>query len=269
MESRVMSKLSVRELRALAGENVSVPAPRRPMSVATITDVPGIDLTDPRPLVIDGFCCQGGATKGYQDAGFRVLGIDIVDQPNYTGDAFIRADVLEFLRSHVEWIRENVVFGHFSPPCQRYSRTQQIQGNEHPDLIAPTRDAATEIGIPYVIENVENARDELIDPVMLCGDMFPGYGLMTYRHRLFEPGNGLVLPRIADPEHTTPITKMGRKRRPGTYAHFVGNFSGVEEAKSAMRVPWMTRDGIRECIPPVYAEWVGGHVSAHLKAVRS
>jgi DNA (cytosine-5)-methyltransferase 1 len=50
---------------------------------------------------------------------------------------------------------------------------------------------------------------------------------------------------------------MGRPIRGGTYYHAVGNFSGVEEVRADMGVPWMSRDGIRECIPPAYGEWIG------------
>jgi DNA (cytosine-5)-methyltransferase 1 len=44
----------------------------------------------------------------------------------------------------------------------------------------------------------------------------------------------------------------------------VGNFSNVGYARADMGVPWMNRDGIRECIPPVYAEHVGRQLIAHL-----
>ncbi|HEU4754594.1 MAG TPA: SAM-dependent methyltransferase, partial [Armatimonadota bacterium] len=62
-----------------------------------------------------------------------------------------------------------------------------------------------------------------------------------------------------------PLTKMGRPRKPGEFAHYVGNFSGVAEAREDMGMPWANRDGLREAIPPSYARWVGEHVLAHVR----
>ena len=55
-------------------------------------------------------------------------------------------------------------------------------------------------GKPYVIEDVEAAREWLIDPTLLCGTMFDleAEGRELQRHRLFEnelPGHyGLAPP---------------------------------------------------------------------------
>jgi hypothetical protein len=49
-----------------------------------------------RLRLLDLFCGAGGAARGYQEAGFHVVGVDIVDQPNYIGDEFHRADALTF-----------------------------------------------------------------------------------------------------------------------------------------------------------------------------
>lgn len=211
-----------------------------------------------RPRLLDLFCCQGGASAGYEAAGFLPHGVDLDPQPRYPYD-FTQSDALQFLAERRSWIRHNFAAVHASPPCQAYSNAQRIQGREHPDLVAATRDALDSLGLPWVIENVEGA--PLRDPVVLCGSMF---GLRTYRHRLFETGGGFTLARYGHPEHTAPLRKMGRAPRPGDMIHAVGNFSGVETVRTDWGVGWMNRDGIREAIPPVYAVHVGRQLMAHL-----
>ncbi|MEV5170895.1 SAM-dependent methyltransferase [Streptomyces flaveolus] len=212
-----------------------------------------------RPRLLDLFCCQGGAAKGYADAGFDVTGVDIAPQPRYPF-RFIQADAIAYVLAH----GTEFDFIHASPPCQHDSDCQRIQGRAHPDLIAPTRAALQSTGRPWVIENVGGAVPKLREPVMLCGPMF---GLETYRHRFFETGGGFTLPQPAHPAHLVPQAKMGRPIPPGHYGQFVGNFSGVDHARRVMGVPWMNRDGIRECIPPAYTEWLGAHALTALNAV--
>ncbi|NUV62802.1 DNA cytosine methyltransferase [Streptomyces sp. CAI-85] len=201
-----------------------------------------------RPRLLDLFCKQGGAGKGYGDAGFDVTGVDTEPQPRYP-HRFVQADALAFVREH----GADFDFIHASPPCQFYSDTQRLTGNAHPDLIAPTRAALEATGRPYVIENVRGAVPHLIAPVLLCGGMF---ALETYRHRYFETGRWTLTPP-RHPEHAAPVAKMGRPIPPGHYGQFVGNFSGVDHARRVMGVHWMNRDGIRECIPPAYTEHIG------------
>jgi DNA (cytosine-5)-methyltransferase 1 len=208
------------------------------------------------------FCCQGGACKGFERAGFDVTPVDINPQPNhYAPDKVIVADALAHLRGLIRSreIRKYVLVGG-SPPCQFWTLCQRIQKNDHPQLIEPFRELCEESGLPYVIENVEEARVALKDPVMLCGAMFPR--LHTYRHRLFESNVPLTVPQ--HPEHNHPTVKMGRPLQPGDWYHAVGNFSGVDYVRRDMGVPWMTRDGVRECIPPAYAEFVGRQLMAYL-----
>jgi DNA (cytosine-5)-methyltransferase 1 len=203
----------------------------------------------PRPRLLDAFCCQGGAAAGYDLAGFDVTGIDISPQPRYPYP-FIQGDAVAFIRDH----GGEFDFIHASPPCQHDSECQRIQGNSHPDLIAPTRGALESTGRPWVLENVRGAVPKLRGPVMLCGAMF---GLVTYRHRYFETADGTTLSAPPHPEHTAPQAKMGRPIPPGWYGQYVGNFSGVDLARRVLGVPWMNRDGIRECIPPAYTEHIG------------
>ncbi len=194
-----------------------------------------------KPRLLDLFCGQGGAGKGYADAGFEVVGVDNTHQVRYPFE-FHCGDALEFVSRY----GRDFDAIHGSPPCQAYTNCQRIRGNTHPDLVAATRDALKTTGLPYIIENVEGA--PLHEPVMLCGAMFPE--LRVYRHRLFESNVELEVP--PHPAHTQKLRKMGRAPQPGDFLHVVGNFSGVAQAREAMGIDWMTRDGLREAIPPAY-----------------
>jgi DNA (cytosine-5)-methyltransferase 1 len=202
-----------------------------------------------KPRLLDLFCGAGGAGMGYHRAGFDVVGVDINPQPRYPFE-FHQGDALKFLLEHWE---EFDAF-HASPPCQAWTLAQRIQGNEHPDFVTATRSAFQLIGAPYVIENVEGA--PLWHPITLCGASFRG--LRVYRHRLFESSHVLTEPLHI--EHMWPIRKMGRKPLPGEFMHVVGNFSGVDQAREAMGIDWMTRDELRESIPPAYTEWIGAQL---------
>lgn len=144
-----------------------------------------------------------------------------------------------------------------SPPCQAFTLCQRIRGNEHPDLIEPTRQRLRASGVPWCIENVVGA--PLIEPIELCGAMF---GLRTYRHRIFECSFPIAAP--AHPPHVAPLRKMGRPVRDGEFIHVVGNFSGVQVARDAMGIQWMPRDKLREAIPPAYSEFIGKAALAHM-----
>jgi DNA (cytosine-5)-methyltransferase 1 len=205
-----------------------------------------------RPILLNLYCCQGGSAAGYDAAGYYVLGVDKSPQPKYPY-LFVLADALWFLDEFAAWIAEHVTLVDGSPPCQAHSKAQKIMKRKHPRLIAPTRELLLAIGRPFVLENVEGARGELLDPVMLCGAMF---GMNTYRHRLFEPHGWTITPP-EHPRHVAKLAKMGRPPKPGEFVDYVGNYSGVPASRVDMRMSWATRDGIREAVPPQYTEYLG------------
>lgn len=208
-----------------------------------------------RRLLLDLYCCQGAMTSGYQDAGFIVFGVDVDPKAlkRYVGDYKVQHDAVDFAYK----------YGHFfdaisaSPPCQDYSLTARINESDFPRLIQPTRHALELSGKPYVIENVVGALGEMVDPTMLCGQDF---GLRTYRHRLFEYGkwNGVGAPPHR--EHAHPTVKMGRALTEGDFYHAVGNFQQVDYVRKDLNLPWMNRDGLRECAPRQYAQYIGVHL---------
>lgn len=216
-----------------------------------------------RHVWIELFSGQGGSAMGLHRAGFEVICVDINPQPRNPFE-FIQADAMDLdLPALVRKTGAVGVGG--GPPCQGYTRCQKIQGRLHPKLIAPLRVKLRALGVVYLIENVEEARPHLIDPVMLCGAMFPE--LRTYRHRLFESNVPLIVPD--EPEHVAPLRKMGRPPQPGEFMHVVGNYSGAEYAKAAMGIDWMSRDGMREAIPPLFTELLGQQVMAYLAQERA
>lgn len=200
----------------------------------------------PKINVLDLCCKAGGCSKGFVDAGFHVVGVDIVPQPNYPFE-FYCEDGLRFLSRHS---REFDLIS-VSPPCQKYSKsTKQWRkaGKEYPDLISKFRKLLIKVGRPYVIENVPGA--PLINPIFLNGAMF---GLLVHRPRFFECSFPVVQPVM--PVVPKPV-KMGRPVKDGDYIQPVGHFSGVAYARKQMRIDWMTIEEMAQAIPPAYTEYI-------------
>jgi DNA (cytosine-5)-methyltransferase 1 len=227
-------------------ENASIEPKRQSARLAT-------------PLrALDLFCGAGGATRGLQRAGFHVTGVDNRPQPRYCGDEFIQRDALTMK----PWRMVVYDFIWASPPCQAYTAAQRIRNNDHPDFVVPVRKMLRASGNLFVIENVVGA--PLQKPIMLCGPMF---GLRTYRHRLFECSFSVSQP-WHEP-HVDPQAKMGRRPKADEFIQVVGNFSGVPAGREAMGIEWMTRDELREAIPPAYSEFIGRAAIAQIKATRA
>jgi DNA (cytosine-5)-methyltransferase 1 len=216
--------------------------------------------------LLDLFCCAGGAAAGYSQAGFDVLGVDLHPQPNYPFE-FMQADALgltqEFLRSF------DAI--HASPPCQSYSDLAKRNGNAHewPRLIEPVREMLLQSGRPYIIENVEGA--PLINPVVLCGTMFPG--LRVLRHRLFE--TNFLLTALSHGKHPKVHTFDKRKSHYGKTDErkdFVqvtgGGNCTIAAARDAMGIDWMNKGELNEAIPPAYTFFIGQQLLRHLEVTK-
>jgi DNA (cytosine-5)-methyltransferase 1 len=226
------------------------------------------------PRLLDLFCGAGGAAMGYARAGFEVVGVDIVTQPDYPFE-FIQDNALFFLNEHIEELPHAYDVIHASPPCQAFSDMKTMaNARKHPDLLAPTRNLLRELGLPYVIENVEGAPMETGpagfftegNGVVLCGSMF---GLTTEeyalrRHRLFE--SNVPLPRMAcrhDPSKTV-VGFYGDhariRRRAGGHKDRGLDILGAEKmglVRDLMGIDWMGWTAANQAIPPAYTEWIG------------
>ncbi len=105
-------------------------------------------------------------------------------------------------------------------------------------------------GKPYIIENVVGA--PLINPVRLCGTMFPN--LKVFRHRLFESNIPLKVEMECKHEGHTVKT---RRSSPGDFYTVAGHWVGTTlEWSEAMGITWMVKSELAQAIPPVYSKYL-------------
>lgn len=205
-----------------------------------------------KPRLLDLFCGAGGCARGYQEAGFYVVGVDIEPQPHYCGDEFYQADALSFPLAGFDMV-------HASPVCKGYTQFNLSPKEKHEKLIGQVKARLIASGLPYVIENVAGAKADLPAALWLCGTMF---GLRVWRHRLFESSMLLfapcpcnhTIPPISihghiseDHAHITKLVKGQRRYRTAT----------PQESHDAMGIDWMNRDELAEAVPPAFTQWIG------------
>lgn len=214
-------------------------------------------------MILDLFCGVGGASIGYEQAGWPVLGVDIINQPRYPG-AFVRADALQFLTEAIQdgSIRRYSMI-HASPPCQEACATtigtnkSRGWGGEHIQYIPLLRPLLEATGLPFVIEQPIGIAPIRKD-VMLCGEMF---GLGVLRHRNFEMHGW----KMAQPVHLKHRGRVRGMRHgvwyDGPYVAAYGNGGGkatVAEMQQAMGIHWTdVRTELTEAIPPAYTFLIG------------
>lgn len=212
-----------------------------------------------KPILLDLFCGGGGCSMGYARAGFQVVGVDFEPHPNYPFE-FHQADALTFPLDGFDVL-------HASPPCQEYSVTRNLHNTEYPKLIGPVRARLQAIGVPYVIENVEGARSDMLNPITLCGSQFnlttwwEGYGRVGLRrHRLFE--SNVLIPEAGPHDHSLRSVPVyghgpGGKREAARWPVRKG---AAKAAREVMGIDWMTRRELDESIPPAYTEYIGQYL---------
>jgi DNA (cytosine-5)-methyltransferase 1 len=229
-------------------------------------------MSEESPMrILDLFCCEGGAALGYANAGFEVVGVDL--NPKFSRRypfEFHAGDALEFAKKHAHEFDAI----HASPPCQAYSVTRNSHSKQHPKLIEPTRGLLTQIGLPYIIENVVGA--PLIDPIMLCGRMFDlhaidddGERLIMDRHRLFESNVPLEQPEHLIHDRTLQVAgSYGGARKDKLEARYIrkgGYVPAKHVQENLLGIHHMTQHGLYQSLPPVYTEFLGKQLIAFIE----
>lgn len=240
-----------------------------------------------RLKALDSFGGSGGMGKGLMRAGFCVDAVDMSqarldEYPRECPAALvIKADAIELILSR----GHEYAAIHASPTCTGYSQgTVAIPDrvSRYDRLIPAVREALEIAGRPYIIENVYGARNELRNPVMLCGRMFgltaiddDGTVLTLDRHRMFEVSG---FPLMA-PEHVPHDWRYNRShgiqvagayggaRRDKHEAKYIRKGGYVPSARvmgELLGIDWMTEPGLKLSIPPIYGQFIGEQLLAHL-----
>lgn len=258
-----------------------------------------------RLRILDLFCGAGGATKGYQMAGFWVRGVDIARQPRYVGEQFIQADALEYLSGLIKSGEiEEFDAVHASPPCQAHSALRnRWNARSHEDLIPETRVLLHQCELPFIMENVPGAPLEDAPlfgtfRMMLCGTMFElktNCGAQLQRHRFFELNWQSGQPPTCRHSGVDKIGVTGSGAPVGSKQGVIGVYSGhvrdrrrtitvtgstpqqnvernkvrkvysIGDAKTAMGIDWMPMSHLSQAIPPAYTEFIGRQLSQYIE----
>lgn len=237
-----------------------------------------------RPIILDLFHGEGGAAKGYLDAGWDLVAVDN-DPARLVRSPFrvLQADWYAGLRQALGHWGASIRAVHASPPCTGYTRgTAAIPDrlSRYDRLIPVVREVLLDLGLPFVIENVPDARPELVEPVMLCGRMFglqavddDGTLLTLDRHRLFETHGWAPMVPDHQPHGWKSNARQGIQvagsyggaRRDKAEARHVrkGGYvpPSVEVQRSLLQAPeWMSEKGIQLSIPPAYTRLLGAQL---------
>ena len=158
---------------------------------------------------LDLFSGAGGATRGLQQAGYHVTGVDIRPQPHYIGDASCQGDAFDWLARDLSAF--DLIWA--SPKCQGHSVLTPARFKANHEIQLPrVLDMLSAQPIPYIVENVEGTQVYMRNPIMLCGSMF---GLEVWRHRWFELGNTdafFLLPPCNHSEPPVLVSGRGMRR---------------------------------------------------------
>jgi DNA (cytosine-5)-methyltransferase 1 len=212
-----------------------------------------------RPVLADWCSGAGGAGRGYQLAGFHVVGYDTRPQPRYPG-CFVQADVMEAPLAGFDAF-------HASPPCVDHMRYRAAWAHEAGTgwLLGAVRERLRGQPAPWVIENVPGA--PLRPDFRLCGCM---YGLrddewLLIRERWFETSwAGFALrPSCVHDRPACTVIKNGAfylLPRPRHAKRYIP----LATAKALMGIDWMTKKELGEAIPPAYTADIGAELLSQL-----
>jgi DNA (cytosine-5)-methyltransferase 1 len=210
-----------------------------------------------RPRLLDLFCGAGGASQGYHDAGFEVVGVDRKHQPRYPFE-FIRADAMTFPLDGFDAVSA-------SPLWYRFTALSASRGfrADDPDDVTPIYERLKASGLPFVVES--GSLGPLTDTCLLCG---PAFGLEVIRHMYFASNVALNPP---------PCACVRGGAADGLYVAYKGSYGkGRRNPPRRSRKEWKEAAGLSRmtwaeahlAVPPAYTRFIGMRLMEHLQSQR-
>ncbi len=216
------------------------------------------------PRLLDLFCGAGGAAKGYQRAGFYVVGIDNRPQPRYCGDDFYQADAFQYLAE-----RGHSFDAIHAAPLWFTAAAQTLAAgtaDHHEELLPRLRTLLASVSVPWVLENATLDRGN--GAHLFCG---ASVGLEIVKHMWFTTSFPLLVP---------PCSHAHGGVADGTYVAFARGSSAARlrkgwrlpprrtmgEYKRAADLEWMSYAEATLASPPAYTELIGHQLMQHIRA---
>jgi DNA (cytosine-5)-methyltransferase 1 len=233
-------------------------------------------LIENKPILLDLNCGAGGASAGYSDSGFFVVGFDKHEQPNYPYALYVTGS------SDLLYNLENMRTSQASLEIRSEDNNYEIKVDDiaaihcrivNQSEIPMIRNMLNHFRIPYVMEHTSNAK--LMNPIMIEGSwvgLHPTAMLPGVKMRRFFESNVTLIPPV-------------RLKYPGTVndGRYIttsfGSAKKLSTLRNAMGVQWMTcrkKDrgntedpgnwqDVINATPPAYTAFIGEQLMGRLK----
>ena len=177
----------------------------------------------------------------------------------------ILRDLLNSISPPIPWVIENVYNSPLDPNHSIFlcgmmfypASSQTTHKSHHPAsstttaTLPPRQYPPDPIFLPKTYYRTDEAIQE-------AEEQTKRFKFGTYRHRWFE--SNCKLPQPVHPPHLFPTTYYYEPISDGSFLKITGRFGGITQSRAAMGISWMSRDELKEAVPPIYVEYLAPYL---------